>query len=112
MLCTDPLVARLRGTGILREVVLRVTKVNLLYDDKIVDFRQGSRSGLKGRSPNRLPLRAKPNLRPLDEDKEIKMDEPTQYLKDNFASIVGLLIYCSISCRPDLTTIVGPCYFT
>ena len=27
----------------------------------------------------------------LDEDKEIKMDEPTQYLKDNFASIVGLL---------------------
>ena len=35
------------------------------------------------------------------------MDEPTQYLKDNFASIVGLLIYCSISCRPDLTTIVN-----
>ena len=37
----------------------------------------------------------------------IKMDEPTQYLKDNFASIVGLLIYSSISCRPDLTTIVN-----
>ena len=44
------------------------------------------------------------DFKSLDEDIELKMDEPTQYLKDNFASIVGLLIYCSISCRPDLTT--------
>ena len=43
----------------------------------------------------------------LDDIDEIKMDEVNQCLKENLASIVGLLIYCSLSCHPDLTTIVN-----
>ena len=50
------------------------------YDDPIVDFRQGSKSGLKGpRSPNGLPFRAKPNLKPPGSSEDVPVLTPIDY---------------------------------
>ena len=86
------------------------SRLSMDVNDKVAKLFNEKHTTLKSVRPRKTPLPPKEPISMSSDSEKVLERHYTrvqQYIADNYASIVGALIYMSITCRPDISFAIG-----